>query len=88
MATREHKDAPRPMSTEIRQFVLQNRLGMIPDPVEDFLSIPAIAAILAREDATIEKRLPKGRIPRHPLGPYFRLSEAIKVMVDVKEADS
>jgi hypothetical protein len=72
----------------IRQFVLQARLGMIPDPQEDFLSIAAIAAILGREDTTIANKLPRSKIERHPLGPYFRLSDALKVMNATEEDHS
>lgn len=65
---------------EIRSFVLHNRLGMIPDAAGDFLSIQAIAAILGREEQTVQKKLPKRLIRRHSLGAYFRLHEAVKAM--------
>lgn len=84
MPSREHRDAAYPMSSSdraaIRFFVLQNRLGLIPDEQEDYLSVPAIAAVLNREEKTIQCLLPRKTTPRHPLGPYFQMSVALKVM--------
>lgn len=87
MPPRESRGFASPQSSEIRNFVLSNRLGMVPDAVEDYLSIQAIAAILGREEQTIQKKLPKRLIERHPLGSYFRLSDAMKAMVNYGEGE-
>ena len=86
MPSREHRDATYVLSSSdrssLRLFVLQNRLGMIPDAEEDYFSVQAIAAILNREEATIRCWIPRRTTPRHPLGPYFRLSVVMKAMAE------
>ena len=84
MPSREHRDAAYLLSSSgrsaLRIFVLQNRLGMIPDDEEDYFSAEAIAAILGREVKTVRMLIPVRTTPRHPLGPYFRLSVVLEVM--------
>lgn len=80
MSSREHRDAAYPLSSEIRHFVLSNQLGMIPDAEEDFLSVRAIAGVLGLEVRTVQKKLPRRTTPRHPIGPFFRMSVAVKAM--------
>lgn len=64
--------------------VLSKGLGMIPDPEEPYFSIDAIASVIGREPQTVQKKLSRKRIRRHPVGAYFRLSEALAVMAKAK----
>lgn len=77
----ESRDAARPLSTDfsllapVVGYVLQRQLGMIPDPVEPWFTVVALAEMAAIEEATLRKKVRWSAIPTHPLGKFYRLSD-------------
>lgn len=81
---RDSREGLRAASTEnsllapVIGYVLEKQLGMIPDPIEPWFTVVALAEMAAIEEATLRKKVRWSAIPNHPLGKFYRLSEVMR----------